>query len=153
MIRKATIEDHKNINLIFKEVHKLHLDNLPNIFKDIDPLPKDKFLEILEDENQILLVNEDDEINGFIRIEIIEKEGHLTKKRKDINIEQIAVKEGKHKKGIGKKLMDAAIEIFNKEQGDNLVLDVWSFNQNAIDFYKHLGFKEMKIKMRFEKED
>ena len=153
MIRKATLNDFKEINSIFNEVHRLHVNNLPNIFKDKDPLPKEDFVKMLEDNSQIILVNEDDEINGFIRIEILEKEGILTKKRKDVNIEQIAVKEGQQKQGIGKKLIEAAIEIFKKENGDNLILDVWSFNQNAIDFYKHIGFKEMKIKMKFETEE
>lgn len=153
MIRKAEPKDFKKINEIFNEVHKLHLNNRPDYFKDIDPLSKEDFKSILEDENQILLVNEDKEINAFMRIEISEKTGKLTKYRKALSIEQLAVKEGEQNKGIGKKLIEAAKEIFKEKKCTILLLDVWAFNQNAIEFYKHIGFKELKIKMELPKEE
>lgn len=153
MIRQAKLEDFEAINSIFREVHKLHVENRPDFFRDIDPLPKEEFVNILKSDNQIILINEDEEINGFIKMEFKEKGETLTKKRRTLSIEQLGVKKSNHKSGIGRKLIEEAIKIFKEGKFDKLILDVWTFNQNAIDFYKHLGFKEFNIKMELEKEE
>ena len=41
-------------------------------------------------------------------------------------------------------LIDKVIEIAKEEKCKRVELDVWSFNNNAIDMYKHIGFDKQR---------
>ena len=43
-------------------------------------------------------------------------------------------------KGVGRKLIDKAVEFLGRDRP--ITLEVASYNENAIAFYKHLGFEE-----------
>lgn len=47
MIRKMVKEDYNEVKEIFYEVHYLHLENRPDIYKDGDPLPTEIFNDFL----------------------------------------------------------------------------------------------------------
>ena len=59
-------------------------------------------------------------------------------------------KEGYKKHGIGKKLMLYAKEEAKKGNYNRLELNCWSFNENAIEFYKKIGMKEQRINLEFK---
>ncbi len=147
VIKKATMMDFEEIHELFQEVHDLHLDNTNNIFKDGDPFPKEEFEKILSDEKSFFLKAEEIKIIGFINAFINEREGRLTKHKKTMHIEQIGVKKGEHNRGVGTKLIEEIKSIAKENNCDNIILDVWSFNDNAIEFYKNKGFEEQRIKM------
>ena len=147
VIKKATTLDFEEIHAIFQEVHDLHLDNTKETFKDIDPFTKEEFEAILEDKNSFLLVAEEIKIIGFINAFISEKEGRHTKFKRTMHIDEIGVKKEEHNRGVGSKLIEEIKSIAKKHNCDNIILDVWSFNDNAIKFYKNKGFEEKKIKM------
>jgi hypothetical protein len=44
-------------------------------------------------------------------------------------------------------LINEIKKIAKENKCDNINLSVWSFNENAIKFYKHTGFKSQKINM------
>ena len=50
-------------------------------------------------------------------------------------------------KGIGTALINEIKKIAKENKCDNINLSVWSFNENAIKFYKHAGFKNQKTNM------
>ncbi len=150
VIKKATMMDFEEIHELFQEVHALHLDNTKETFKDIDPFTKEEFEAILEDEKSFALIAEEIKIIGFINAFINEREGRLTKHKKTMHIEQIGVKKGEHNRGIGTKLIEEIKSIAKENNCDNIILDVWSFNDNAIEFYKNKGFEEQRIKMEIK---
>ena len=39
MIRKMKHNDFNDVNRLFKQVHKIHVENRPDIFIDSDPCP------------------------------------------------------------------------------------------------------------------
>ena len=49
--------------------------------------------------------------------------------------------------GIGTSLINEIKKIAKEIKCDNINLSVWSFNENAIKFYKHIGFNTQKINM------
>lgn len=150
VIKKATMMDFEEIHTIFEEVHDLHLQNTNKVFKNTDPLTKEEFKLALENENSFFLVAEEIKIIGFINAFISVKEGRHTKKRKTMHIEQLGVKKTEHNRGIGSRLIEEIKHIAIDNNCDNIILDVWSFNDNAIKFYKKKGFKEKKIKMQLD---
>ncbi|MCO5261080.1 MAG: GNAT family N-acetyltransferase [Crocinitomicaceae bacterium] len=59
-----------------------------------------------------------------------------------LEIERIYVLNSMQKNGVGKQLLEKAIEISRNEQLTTIWLGVWEHNKNAIEFYNHLGFIE-----------
>lgn len=57
-----------------------------------------------------------------------------------LEIERIYIREKFQKHGLGKYLFDKAIEIAMKNNKNKTWLGVWEKNENAIAFYKKLGF-------------
>lgn len=148
IIEKATKEDFLGIHKIFQEVHDLHLNGTINTFKDIDPFTENEFLDAIKDKNTfILIAKEESQIIGFILATIVEKEGRHTKFKKTLHINTIGTKKESQNKGIGTTLINEIKKIAKENKCDNINLSVWSFNDNAIKFYKHIGFKNQKINM------
>ena len=61
-------------------------------------------------------------------------------------IRQLYIKEGSRNKGLGKKALNKFLDYFNISEID---IEVMSWNEKAIDFYKKFGFKDRYIGMRY----
>lgn len=94
------------------------------------------------DHNQILVEEHNGELNGFI---------HLIVSKEQADIANIVVREDLRKQGIGKKLLEKAIETLDLKE---IFLEVRESNQVALNFYNHTGFKEIRrIKNYYGNED
>ena len=148
VIEKAKKENFLGIHEIFQEVHDHHLNGTINTFKKIDPFTEEEFLEAIKDKKTFLLIaKEESNIIGFILATIIEKEGRHTKFKKTLHINTLGTKKDSQNKGIGTALINEIKKIAKENKCDNINLSVWSFNDNAIKFYKHIGFNSQKINM------
>lgn len=156
MIRKLEEKDYKKVKKLVSKVHEMHLENRPDIYLDGDAFPVDYFLEILNDENMVCYVYEDhQEIGGFIMATKRKSRSiPIMKSRTSYFIEAIAVAAHHRRKKIGKKLYNHLLERAKEEQIDAIELNVWSFNEAAILFYKSLGMtvKNMTFEYRFHHE-
>ena len=82
------------------------------------------------------------EIVGEIIATIKEiKEEGIFKYRKILYIEDICVDSKHSKQGIGTKLYETVKKKALGADIDNIELNVWAFNEGAIQFYKKLGLK------------
>lgn len=150
IIRKARISDFQGIHKLIMQVHKLHVNERNDIYKDADPMNFEEFRTELSNSNNIYLIAElENEIVGICFSQIKEiSNNKIMKNRKILHIENICVDENHQKKGIGKKLYKQIVQLAKEKNIDNIELMVWGFNENAIKFYKNLG---MSIKnLRFE---
>ena len=150
IIRKAKISDFQGIHNLIMQVHKLHVNERNDIYKDVDPMDFEEFRTELSNSNNIYLIAElENEIVGICFSQIKEiSNNKIMKNRKILHIENICVDENHQKKGIGKKLYKQIVQLSKEKNIDNIELMVWGFNENAIKFYKNLG---MSIKnLRFE---
>ncbi len=147
IIETAKKTDFEKIHEIFVEVHDLHLNGTINTFKDIDPFTKEEFDTMIKDKKTFILVARSKTIEGFIIGEITEREGRHTKFKRTMEVHTLGVKKDLHNKGIGTLLMNEIKRIAKDKKCDNIKLSVWSFNENAIKFYKHNGFQNKKINM------
>lgn len=77
---------------------------------------------------------------GFCKVS---KDGHKTDTTKQREIDAMYVVKEFHGKGLGKKLMEKALEWLGTD-GD-IRLEVVSYNTNAINFYKKFGFQETDL--------
>ena len=83
----------------------------------------------------VLEVRKDEKVVGFAAIyanNTVNKTAYLT---------QIAVNKNVQNKSVGKMLLNACISIAVENGMELLKLEVYNENLNAINFYKHQGFK------------
>ena len=150
IIRKPETVDFQGVHKLMMQVHKLHVNERNDIYKDVDPINFAEFKNELSNSNNIYLIAEfKNEIVGICFSQIKEiSNNKIMKDRKILNIENICVDKNYQKKGIGKKLYEQIVQLAKERNIDNIELLVWGFNENAINFYKNLG---MNIKnLRFE---
>lgn len=143
-ITKPSINDFNEINLIFKEVHNLHQQNRPDIFKMNNHFTKEEFQNILNDSKEIFLIIKDKHIIGFIHATINNKESNNLISNKNLFISSFGIKKEYQNKGLGTKLFKELKKIAINQKCDNIILNVWSFNNNAITFYLKQGFKKQR---------
>ena len=148
IIRKAKISDFQGIHNLIMQVHRLHVNERNDIYKDVDPMDFEEFRTELSNSNNIYLIAElENEIVGICFSQIKEiSNNKIMKNRKILHIENICVDENHQKKGIGKKLYKQIVQLAKEKNIDNIELMVWGFNENAIKFYKNLGMNIKNLK-------
>lgn len=139
LIRNCKINDFENINLIMDEVHKLHVDNRPDIYKKTDVvMPKEDFINILSKDKTISIVAEIDLIIvGLCIISIRDRiDNKALVSRKVAYMDNLCVRKSYRKQGIGKRLFDEGKKRALEFSVNSLELMVWEFNKKAINFYE-----------------
>ena len=137
-IRKANKEDINN-NILNLYIHgfRFHYNGRPDIFRNkTDEELKESLLDELD--KLTFLVLEDTSIKGYIAYHIKDKRDKI------LWIDEFIIDEKFRHQGYGKMLIDKVIEIAKEEKCKRVELDVWSFNNNAIDMYKHIGFDKQR---------
>ena len=152
IIRKAEIEDFYKVHRLIMQVHKLHVKERTDIYKDVDPMNFEEFKNELSNSNNIYLVAQlENKIVGICFSQIKEiSNNRIMKNRKILNIGDICVDEKYQRNGIGKKLYNQIVQIAKEKNIHNVELMVWNFNKNAIKFYENLGMNVKNLK--FEQE-
>lgn len=154
-IREAIENDYINISNLAKEVHNLHVRNRPDIYLDIDnPLIKERFEDLTNNDNTKLFVVEDTNSNEFIAYSIVQimmpKNILLLVQSKFAHIDDFCVKSENQKTGIGKMLFKYIIDYAKSEGASSLQLMVSEFNINAIKFYEALGMSTRSRRMELK---
>lgn len=148
MIRKMVLEDYEEVKEIFREVHNLHLENRPDIYKNGDSLPIEVFKEFLNDNDYLNYVYTiDNKVLGVL-ISIIKTtmDNFIVKAHKICFIDSLGIKEEYRHQGIGKKLYEHLKNEIKSQNIDAIELNVWGFNENAIKFYESLGMTIKNIR-------
>ena len=148
IIRKAEIEDFNKVHRLIIQVHKLHVKERTDIYKDVDPMNFEEFKNELSNSNNIYLVAQlENKIVGICFSQIKEiSNNRIMKDRKILNIGDICVDEKYQRNGIGKKLYNQIVQIAKEKNIHNVELTVWKFNKNAIKFYENLGMNVKNLK-------
>jgi ribosomal protein S18 acetylase RimI-like enzyme len=148
-IRKASKADAELIATISRQTfyETFAAQNNP---EDIEKFMNEQFTqpalmeEVGAEGNTFLLAYLENEIAGYVRL----REGEMVPELKSNNIIEIArLYAVTHMigKGIGKALMQAAIDVA-KEKGKEIIwLGVWEKNSRAISFYQQWGFEKFGV--------
>lgn len=149
-IREATANDYEGLSKLFFESSIIHSGGRPDCFKEPkknDPNIKESFLEILNRNlSEVLVATYKGQAIGTLRVQILQrKETPSMKSRKEGYIGELVVKKEFRNQGVGKALMDKAYEWLKLQNNiKEVILEVWSFNKEALEFYKSLGFHTRK---------
>jgi ribosomal protein S18 acetylase RimI-like enzyme len=143
-IRPATIDDYDALGAIYAEVELLHRTALPQIFRAPDGpvLSREYFEAGLADEEFAWLVAERaGELLGFVTVRVVQApERPILLPRRYAEVNNLAVHAPYRQSGVGRALLKRA-EQWAAERGlGEIELNVWEFNQGAIEFYEKLGY-------------
>lgn len=134
-IRKSKLEDIENNLLnLYIDGFRYHYNGRPDVFQNKNELElKNDLIDKINDAN-ILVLENNKKVLGYVAYQI--KEKHC----KIMWIDELVIDKDNRHLGNGKNKKIA------KEEGCKRVeFCCWSFSKNAIDMYKHIGYKEQRV--------
>lgn len=150
MIRKAIESDISQINKLLFQVHKVHSDLRPDLFKSgCKKYNDNELLEIINNnEKPIFVYEKDGKILGYAFCVLMDYTSiNSLGDYKSIYIDDLCVDKNAQKLGIGKELYNYVLNYAKSIDCYNVTLNVWADNKNAIKFYENVGMKVQKIGM------
>ncbi len=91
-------------------------------------------------QNQYFIIEHDTQIVAFAKLVKDHRTKGLTNK-KVVEIERFYVDKSLHGQQLGRKLMDFCTNWSKENNFETIWLGVWENNQNAMEFYKKMGFE------------
>lgn len=149
-IRRATEDDIPIIEKLLYEVHKVHSDARPDLFKaGAKKYTNEELKTILHDENKPVFVAEKDKIvvgYAFCVHKQFVNDNNMTDV-KTLYIDDLCVDEDVRGEHIGRRLYEFVIDYAKRHGYYNVTLNVWADNVKAVGFYEKIGLKIQKIGM------
>lgn len=149
-IRGAAEQDIPVIGKLLYEVHKVHSDARPDLFKaGAKKYTDDQLRQILADSKRPVFVAEK---NGavlgyaFCVHQQYTGSGNMTDV-KTLYIDDLCVDENARGGHIGRSLYEYVLNYAKGQGYYNVTLNVWAANTGALRFYETLGLKPQKIGM------
>lgn len=151
-IRELTVEDiEKSIDVI-KEITELHIDKAPGQFQAIKLEDYRLYLQwiISSPQNFGYVAVKGGEVVGAITVTEQERVGNVFTVNRYYEVIDLVVKKTCQSLGVGRLLMDKVVEKARLSNVQAIELQVFRFNQTAVNFYKHLGFDEIATVMELK---
>lgn len=148
-IRKANEKDIPRLNKLLYQVHKVHSDIRPDLFrKGAKKYTDEELSKILCDETTPIFVYDDGDVQGYAFTVIIDhKKDKSLMPYKSVYIDDLCVEKDYRGNGVGKKLYDYVLNFAKSIGAYNVTLNVWEGNENALNFYKKIGMRVQKTGM------
>ncbi|WP_418040214.1 GNAT family N-acetyltransferase [Paenibacillus xylanilyticus] len=153
-IRKAAASDYPGVSLLMDELHQMHVEARPDVYRALQPrMEKQEFVALLETDKRYLYVAESvskGDILGYGSAQLSLIQGvELLLDRKMLYINELVVGSDGRGQGTGKKLMNALIELGRELQADSVELTVSTFNTGAQAFYEQMGLAVRSSRMEY----
>lgn len=155
MVRFAEEKDLDIINELRKQVNDIHVEGCPDLFKaGFEAEIRDFAKVIMNGENSDIIVAERNGIIcGMACVDYVNKpETPYSKARSFYHVQEIAVDTNHRRQGVAKELLEFMITDAKKRKLGKIELDVWEFNDSAIEFYQAVGFRQTRRWMEYEVE-
>jgi len=150
-IRVASEADYGALGPVFAEAERYHREALPHVFRAPQGQfpPPSLFRQWVSDSGSAVFVADDlgDPV-GFVtvRTDSAPDEGIL-QPRSFAVVDTLAVRSDQRRRGIGRSLLEAVHGWARERRLGHVSLNVWEFNQSAIDFYRALGYQTVSRQM------
>ena len=148
-IRKPTIDDFDAVCALIAQVHELHHNARPDVYAENAHFSYEYYVSLLTNKAGFPLAAYDgDKLIAFASAFIKPPNPNPAMLPHRIAYtDNICVDKAYRGRGAGRLLYDETVRMAKERGADTLMLTVWSFNTDAIEFYKHLGMKERNINM------
>lgn len=151
-IRLAKETDLERVNELRRQVNAVHVAGRPDIFKPGFCREMQEVAgEILQSEDgDIVVAERDGMICGMACVAYVTKaESPYNLERRYYSVEEIAVEETFRRRGIGIQLVEYMKQDARRKGFDRVELDVWEFNEGALEFYEAAGFHTFRRFMEY----
>ena len=150
LIRRAAISDIPVIDKLLYEVHKVHSDIRPDLFKPGTKKYTDDELKVIiaDDKTPVFVADKDGQVLGYafcIHKQFL-NDNNLTD-IKTLYIDDLCVDETSRGLHVGTALYEYVLDFAKKNGYYNVTLNVWAGNDNAMKFYEKVGLKVQKVGM------
>lgn len=152
-VRFANETDLPAVNRLRMQVNELHVTGRPETFRPgFPPELADHVYTVFRDpDRDILVAEEEGEIRGFAVLhEIRRPENPFMFERHFLDVDEFGVDEAYRRRGVGRALIERAKAIARDRGFDRLELNMWEFNQGALEFYEALGFETYRRYMEIK---
>ena len=150
-VRMAQEKDIERIHSLLPQVAMVHHKGRPDLFKAGKSKYTDEELKVLlRDASRPILaaVDENDCMQGYAFCIFQQYKDHnIMTDIKTLYIDDLCVDETMRGHHIGRMLYEAALDFAREHGCYNLTLNVWSCNENAMNFYQSCGLKPQKVGM------
>lgn len=149
-IRRAVESDLSVINKLLYQVHRVHSDVRPDLFRaGAKKYRDDELKTIIADEcRPIFVAEQGGTVLGYAFC--VHQQYVNDNNRTDVKtlyIDDLCVDETARKMHIGRRLYEYVVDYARRHEYYNVTLNVWADNANAVKFYEKLGLKIQKIGM------
>ena len=145
MIREVTQADLKQLQQIsyrtFDETFRAQnkKENIDNYLATA--FTEEKLLKELDcPHSYFYFIEHEGQLAGYLKLNTLDAQTEDVASN-SLEIERIYILKDFQKAGLGKALFNLALQVAQDKQCDNIWLGVWEKNDNAIQFYKKLGFQ------------
>ena len=152
VVRLAEPRDAESIVALMQEVQALHVAGRPDLFKPGGTENAAETRERMQLPDHFMWVAIlDSSIVGYAYGRLSDDpENPWRFAARTFTLDQMNVKEELRRRGIGRALWKAALDMAKAERADRIVLNVWSFNRDAREVYARLGFTPFHERMVVE---
>ena len=152
--RIATMNDFDNLCCLFTQGDKYHADLIPEIFQEFagPARPRDHIQHLIDtDDTEIIIVEHDDTIVGFLTLEKTDYPTYpIFKRHPYVMIHTLVVDESHRRQGIGTMLLQAAQDWARSHDVGYLQATVWTANTEATYFYTKQNFNTLTQRLQLE---
>lgn len=150
-VREAVASDYDDLCALFDEGDALHRENLPRVFRKPQGAIRSReyVLDLISDEAVGFFVAQSgDRLVGLICVAIRESPDFpIFVPRRYAVIDNVVVRKTFRRAGVGRALMERAQAWAVAHAAESIELNVWEFNQEAVEFYRTLGYATVSRKM------
>lgn len=151
-VRLAEPSDAEGIVALMQEVQAVHVAARPDLFKPggTENAAETRARMQLPD-SFMWVATLDSKIVGYAYARLApEPENPWRFAARTFILDQMGTKSGLRRQGIGRAMWNAVLDVASAERAERVVLNVWSFNPGAREFYDRLGFKSFHERMAVE---
>ena len=150
-IRKAKERDIAGIDALLYQVHRIHAEGRPDIFRlGNKKYNDDELCAIIADDNAPIFVATDNAENvlgyAFCIYQEVKNNASLCD-RKTVYIDDLCVDATLRGQHIGTALYEHVLATSKQVGCQAVTLNVWCLNEGAMRFYEKLGMKPLKVVM------
>lgn len=151
LIRRAIPSDADRISSLTQTIQSAHAAAMPDTFKPADEhtFAADVIRALLPQPETVLVVAaHGDYVVGHAYAEVQHvPESGIKFATSRLLVHQLVVDVAWQRQGIGGHLMAHLCQVAEEQRIQTVVLDVWSFNAAAHDFYDRIGFRDVRYVM------
>ncbi|UPQ86828.1 GNAT family N-acetyltransferase [Vibrio sinaloensis] len=142
-IRSATANDLEQLNQMMFELHQEHHQRCPEHFKSAEEIEQEKSIARYLDNPDclVLVATKGQMVLGFVTGHFCELVSSVSQPVQMGSIDELYVLVSERQNGIASKLIRELEQRFNDYGVKQMFVEVWHFNQQAVQFYHQAGFE------------